>query len=100
TYEILNKKIHGWVVSIIDHLPNLIIAVLIITISFFVARLAKKFSRKLFKRVLSNANISLLFSNMLYVIVMISGIFISLDILDLDKALGSLLAGAGIIGLA
>jgi small conductance mechanosensitive channel len=97
-YRLLTEKIQGWLVSIIKHLPNLVLAVLILVVILFLARLAKKFSHKIFGHI-KNKAIENLLSNLLYSSIVISGILFALGILNLDKTVTSLLAGAGLIGL-
>lgn len=81
-------------------LPNLLIAALVLVIGFYLSRLVSKVARKVFDRFAHFAILSNLFSSFVYIVCIGITIFIALSILQLDKALTSLLAGAGIAGLA
>lgn len=93
-------KLDGWLDAIILKLPNLIVAILIMVIFYFIAKGLKKFAHKvLFKRV-SDESIKQVLSKLIYAIVLLIGFFIALGVMQLDKVLTSVLAGAGVMGLA
>lgn len=100
SFNKLYDKIESWVDSFIIMLPNLAVALAILILSVFVARLLKKVFLKLLKRFSNNTAVNNLLSNILTVIIVTVGLFISLGILNLDKTVTSLLAGAGVVGLA
>jgi small conductance mechanosensitive channel len=93
-------KLESWLATLLVNLPNFVVAVIVVTAFYFLAKL----SRKLLKKFLSqdNADIALrkLVARILYVAIIAAGVFIALSVLHLDKTVTSLLAGAGIIGLA
>ncbi len=99
-YEIVANKLATWLEAIFDLLPNFLVAVLILLV--FVG-LGKAF-RSVVKRFLRNTSDSEALNNLIlkvvYLSVILTGAFIALSVLKLDKAVTSLLAGAGIIGLA
>jgi len=100
TFADLVDKLQGWVEGLILLLPNFIAAVLIVLIAGFAARLARRAVRGVLDRTSSYGQVNHLLATVVYVIVLAVGIFIALGVLELDKAVTSLLAGAGIIGLA
>lgn len=51
-------------------------------------------------RISEKPTISTLFSTLVYLIILLTGLFISLELMHLEKAVTTLLAGAGVIGLA
>ncbi len=81
-------------------LPNLLIAVLVIVVSFFAAKLLRRTSDNLLLRFTHSSALNNLVGTAVYFTVVLLGIFFSLSILKLDKTVTTLLAGAGIIGLA
>ncbi|MEN7549894.1 mechanosensitive ion channel family protein [Rapidithrix thailandica] len=97
--KIVEEKIVNWLVGFIDLLPNLLIATFVIVVTLQIAKLLKKASLSLFEKFIDNVTIRRLFSILLYYFVVIEGILITLNILNLDETVTSLLAGAGIIGL-
>ena len=60
----------------------------------------QKLARKLFRKVSHNPALTRLFGSVVYIVVLGVIIFSALTILKLDKAVTSILAGAGIVGLA
>ena len=99
-FDLLVKKMDHWWISGVLIIPNLILSILILVIFYIGARLIRKFSYSFFHRITKKEFLSHLISTTLNFITIVVGIFVALDILQLDKAVSSLLAGAGIIGLA
>lgn len=96
----LYGKLTGWVEHFILMLPNLLIAVLIFVIFNIIGRLVSKaLNRPMHRLVHSKALVDLLL-NIIFIAFITFGTFVALSILQLDKAVTSLLAGAGILGLA
>ncbi len=93
-------KLQEWGDQIVLMLPNVALAILIVLISWFVARLARRGAAKVLDRVTSYKQVNWLLSTAAYIAVLAIGTFVALDVLELEKAVTSLLAGAGIVGLA
>lgn len=93
-------KLQGWLESLIVMLPNLIGAALIVVLFWVAARLLRKLVLKLLQRISVYAQVNKLVGTMTYLLVMVTGLFFALGVLNLQKTVTSLLAGAGIIGLA
>jgi len=98
--RLIFQKIHGWLEIAIKMLPNAVVAVLVLFFFVLLARLFRKLVYKLVFRLTDTPAISGLFSSVAYLLMCFVGLFIALDVLQLDKTVSSLLAGAGIIGLA
>lgn len=98
--NILTGKLENWLESFIAMLPNLVASVLVMALFILLARLVRPFLVRILNKVSDKAVINNLFVSLLYVGIICIGIFVSLEILNLDKAVTSLLAGAGIVGLA
>lgn len=97
--EIINEKLQGWWVSFIRLLPDLVLALVVIIMAVFAGRFVRKNLYKLLIRTSAKTSASSLFATITQIIVLLTGLFIALDILQLNKAVSSLLAGAGIIGI-
>jgi small conductance mechanosensitive channel len=93
-------KLDGWLNAIILKLPNLAIAILVMVIFYFAARGIKKLSHKVLFRKISDESIKHILSKFIYAIILLIGFFIALGVMQLDKVLTSILAGAGVMGLA
>ena len=94
------EKLHRWLQAAIKMLPNLALAVIIFLIFYLLAKLTRRLVYKLSCRLSHKQAISNLLASVAHFIVFAIGLFTALEILKLDKAVSSLLAGAGIIGLA
>ncbi len=94
------QKLEGWLDAFISLIPNMAVTLLLLIIFFVLAKLGSKLFRKLFSKASNNEALEHLFSTIIYGAILSIGLFIMLGVLGLDKALNSLLAGIGVIGLA
>ncbi len=96
----LLSKLQLWLEIIILNIPNFLIALFIFCISYFISQKLKTLiDQGLVKRI-KQESIRSLIANVNAIFIVIIGIFLALSILNLDKALTSILAGAGVAGLA
>lgn len=93
-------KVQGWLEAAILHLPDLAMAVVVFILFWLTAKLVGKGLRRLLAKTSAPRQIRGLVVNVARVAVLVTGLFIALGVLNLDKTVTSLLAGAGIIGLA
>lgn len=98
--KLITNKIETWLESFIVLLPNLVIAVIVLVAFYFMARFIKKISLKFLRKMLNNIPAAQLIGNVFFTVVLFAGFFVTLELLQLSKAVTTLLAGAGIIGLA
>jgi len=98
--KLIEEKLGGWFDVVISHIPNFIVAVIIAIIFSFIARFAGKGMKKVLRRSLDSTQIADLMASIFKVIVLSVGVFIALDFMGLKSTVTSLLAGAGIVGLA
>lgn len=100
TWGLLARKLTGWGKAFILALPNFLLAVLTVVLFWLIARGARNVVRRLLRRVSHSDQVTYLLSQIVYIAVLTAGTFAALGILGLQKTVASLLAGAGIIGLA
>lgn len=93
-------KLDGWLESIILKLPNIAMAILVMFLFYFLARGIRKVLKRTVLRKISQVSIQEIIAKVVFVIIILIGFFIALGVLDLDKVLTSILAGAGVVGLA
>jgi len=98
--NLITEKLTDWVEALIKLLPNIVMAAVVMVIGFYLAKFVRKISRKLISKISNNITLNNLFSSVIYFIFLGIVIFTVLSILNLDKAVTSILAGAGILGLA
>ena len=97
-------KLQGWGEHAILLLPNFVLAILIVIVFAILARLARRVVEGLIHRLTTHApqarNVVNLLGTLTYVVVLAAGTFIALGLLQLDNVVTTLLAGAGVVGLA
>lgn len=96
--KILVNKMDTWFETSVNMLPNIIIAILVVLIFVYIQRVLSNIARKKLKT--DNEAVRRLLVTLFQFIIVSVGIFFALGILNLDKALTSVLAGAGVAGLA
>ncbi|HEV8579182.1 MAG TPA: mechanosensitive ion channel family protein [Thermoanaerobaculia bacterium] len=99
-WDLLTAKLTGWVRGFILLLPNLLVAVVVLVAFWLAARLSRNLVHRMLRRVTHSEQVNRLLAQTLYVALVAAGLFVSLGILGLQKTVASLLAGAGIVGLA
>jgi small conductance mechanosensitive channel len=99
-WSLINEKLQHWLEAGILHLPNMVVAILIAIAFSVIARIVGKVTQNVLRKALDSLQIADLLSSIIKVCVLFSGIFVALDFLGLQGTVTSLLAGAGIIGLA
>jgi len=99
-YRIIENKVSTWVEELIALLPNFALAALVLIIGIFLAKRIRNISANLANRISDRAIVNNLFVSFIHIMSLAVVFFAVLSILQLDKAVTSLLAGAGILGLA
>jgi len=93
-------KMASWLDSLILNLPNFILAAIIFVIFIFIAKYAAKLLDRILKRKGSQDSIRQISTKVAKVVIILLGFFVALGLLNLDTILTSVLAGAGVVGLA
>ncbi|MFC7357222.1 mechanosensitive ion channel family protein [Jejudonia soesokkakensis] len=93
-------KLGGWLDAIILKLPNFLIAILVMVLFFFIAKGMRKFLRKIVMRKVKEESVKQMIGQIAFAVTLLIGFFIALGVMELDKVLTSVLAGAGVVGLA
>lgn len=93
-------KMDGWLDAIILKLPNIVLAILTMVLFYFIAKGVRKLLKKYLLRHIGQVSIQNIIEKSVFIAVILIGFFTALSVLDLDKVLTSILAGAGVLGLA
>lgn len=99
-WEILSRKLSGWLEAAVALLPNLIVASLVMFAFWLLAGMAFNLVSRLLRRSSESGTVTRLLASSVRTLILFFGLFTTLGILNLDKTVASLLAGAGVIGLA
>ena len=99
-WDLIQSKLEVWVEAFIKLLPNLLIAAVIIVIGIFLAKKLSKLIGKVIKKIWDNSAIVNLFESVIRLVLFGIVIFTALSVLNLNKVVTTVLAGAGLLGLA
>ena len=99
-YKLLSEKLESWVEGGITLLPNIVVAFFIAIAFGIIAKVIGNVAGKIMRRTFESRQIASLLTSIIKSVVLIAGIFIALDFVGLKGTVTSLLAGAGIVGLA
>lgn len=98
--KLVLDKLHSWYETLVLMLPNLVVASLVALVAWFAARLTHRLISRTLSRASDNHTLVQLAAKILSFLIFVIGLFVALGILKLDKTVTSLLAGAGVLGLA
>ena len=94
------EKLGSWLEALVTNLPNFIVALLVFAAGLYAARYVKRMVYRALRRTTSNETVSRVIANVAMAVFLAFVILIDIGILNLDTVLASLLAGAGVVGLA
>ena len=89
-----------WVEVGVRLLPNVVVAVVIVTLAGLAARFFGAVFAKAVGRATDNAQVTSLLCTIVRVVIVGVGVFLALGVLRLDGVVTSLLAGVGVVGIA
>lgn len=93
-------KLEGWGHGLLLLLPNIVLAILVVVLFWLFAKAFDRLLRKLLLSFSIGEEVIDLTAIAVFLIVTMLGVFIALNVIGLDKAVASLLAGVGILALA
>lgn len=96
----LSDKLSTWFDKLILSFPNLVLALILLMCGVFVIRMLKKRISKLSTRLATNLALQNLIANVIKVTLYIFLIILILAVLGLQKSVTTILASAGVMGLA
>ena len=79
---------------------RIFLALIAVVVFYFLAKFLRKYSFRFYQRVFKNSTqLATLIATLVYLFMLLSGIFIALEVLGLESVLAKLLAGAGVVGV-
>lgn len=94
------EKLQSWGDSVVAMLPNLIVALLVVGAAALIAKMSRRLTVNAAKRLSAQPTVRRLLGTLMSLSILAVGLFVALGVLKLDKTVTSLLAGAGVLGLA
>lgn len=98
--QLLTQKLTTWYQDSVLFLPNVIVALILLILVIVISKLIKKLTNRVLMQFTSNIPISEFITSVVHYVILIIGFVLVLGVLQLDKAVTSILAGAGVAGLA
>lgn len=98
--ELLKSKLTTWGDSLVLSLPNIIVVFITFFFGIWIIRLARKKVDKFSGKITSNIALAQLLYNVITAILYVALVIILLSILGLSKSVTTILASAGVMGLA
>lgn len=96
----IDVLLQQWETSLTNYLPKVALAFVVVILFYFTARILKKLSLKFYSKLFNKtSDVAKFISVTVYFFLLLSGVFLALEILGLEGVLSKLLAGAGIIGI-
>ncbi|MBE14928.1 MAG: mechanosensitive ion channel domain-containing protein [Dokdonia sp.] len=99
-WDQMYDKLDSWIESLVTNLPNIIIAVVVFLIALILARYTNKLLLRALEKTTLQQSMRRVIARISAIVVVILALFLILGILNLSKALNTVLAGAGVMGLA
>lgn len=96
----LIEKLQTWLDTLVAMLPNLVVATLVVVIGWFLSRYIQHWVERTIRRFTSHESVIRLGSNIVTVLFVLFVLFVALRVLNLDTVLTTILASAGVVGLA
>lgn len=96
----LVDTLQHWYTEILGGLPNVLLALVVVWIAFKLAKRTKKGTAFVAERTNIPKTLRPFFSKIIYILVVAFGFIIAMEAAGLDKAVSSILAGVGVVGLA
>lgn len=93
-------KLEGWLNLMVINLPNALLAFSAFVVMYFLSQRVRIWIEKPLRKVIRQVSIRSLVSTTISGLVILFGLFLALSVLNLEKTISSLLAGAGVAGLA
>lgn len=97
--EIVVGKFESWAEHALAMFPNFLIAIIVMVLFYILSRIIKKLLDKLLHQIMENESALRLILQLSTVVIMILGLIVALNVLQLEKTVTSVLAGLGVLGL-
>lgn len=99
-YDLISQKLTLWFEQGFLILPNILLALLIFAFFGYLAKVISKGSELAFQRTIKNLALAKFLTVVIKFSTVLLGFIVAINILNLDKAVTSILAGIGILGFA
>ncbi|MBB4078200.1 small conductance mechanosensitive channel [Lewinella aquimaris] len=99
-FQPLFDELQRWWALALRNLPNMLLALIVVVVGYVITRFAKKYFNRISRRLVHDSTVAGLLSSFLTVLLVLAFLFLTLSVLNLTGIVQSVLAGAGVVGLA
>ena len=99
TFSNFSNQFRSWWETLLSHLPELLLALVIMCVSYFLSRFAYRMTHRVVSNKVDQKSVGRLISKTVSALIILAGLFMALQVVNLGKSVTGLLAGAGISGL-
>jgi small conductance mechanosensitive channel len=94
------KKLNSWGIESIRMVPNLVVAIIVLVIFWLLGIVVERLAHRMTARLSPYGHVARLVAGLSRLLVIAIGVILALSAMSLDKAVASMLAGVGILGIA
>ena len=98
-YELISGKLIGWLNTFVKNLPNLVIAIIVLIVFYFIAKYVSRLIGKLISRKVEQDSLVNIITKITSITIIAVGLFLALGVMNLSKTLETLIGAAGVSGL-
>ena len=98
-YELISNKLIGWFDTIIKNIPNFLIAILVLVVFYYIAKYVSRLIGKLVSKKVNQDSLVNIITKIVAIGIIAVGFVLALGVLNLSKALETLIGAAGVSGL-
>ncbi|GAK93688.1 potassium efflux system KefA protein [Nonlabens ulvanivorans] len=99
TTELILDQLESWYETLITNLPSIAVAIIVLIVTYFISKWVSRGVQKLIQHKVNQVSVRKLIGKVAAAIVIIGGLFIALNVLDLNETVQAIIAGAGVSGL-
>lgn len=99
-WVLIQETLNAWSADAIAMLPHVLVAILVVAVFWLIASVGKSITRSAMKKSRLSDTLTTLLATIAWILIFGLGLVIALNVLQLQKTVVSLLAGAGVAGIA
>ncbi|WP_303687093.1 mechanosensitive ion channel family protein [Nonlabens dokdonensis] len=99
TTELILYQLESWYETLVTNLPNLAVAIIVLIVTYFISKWVSRGVQNLVSSRVNQVSVGKLIGKVSAAIVIIGGIFIALNVMELNDTVQAIIAGAGVSGL-
>ncbi|MEP0598285.1 mechanosensitive ion channel family protein [Nonlabens ulvanivorans] len=99
TTELILDQLESWYETLITNLPSMAVALIVLIVTYFISKWVSRGVQKLVQHKVNQVSVRKLIGKVAAAVVIVGGLFVALNVLDLNETVQAIIAGAGVSGL-